>query len=221
MTMSAKIRRYLAKGTSIAEIAKRLGVSKNNVWTVIWKEKQKAKVAKPEAKPEEKRKPGRPKKEKAVEIKKDPKAEAWKKRNAWFGFDESKTIAALAYHEKLLSDGIDPKSDEYWDKVNAKFGKFEITRKELLNEINPGLDALFGLDYKQHATAPDPVNHPPHYKAGGIEVIDFIEAKDLNFRLANVVKYVSRAGKKNSDPVQDLEKAAWYLKREIDARKGA
>ena len=48
-----------------------------------------------------------------------------------------------------------------------------------------------------------------------------LEAKDLNVRLANVVKYVSRAGKKNSDPVQDLEKAAWYLKREIDARKGA
>ena len=68
---------------------------------------------------------------------------------------------------------------------------------------------------------PDMVNHPPHYKAGGIETIDFIEAKDLNYRLGNVVKYVSRAGKKSSDPVQDLEKALFYLKREIDARKGA
>jgi hypothetical protein len=35
------------------------------------------------------------------------------------------------------------------------------------------------------------------------------------------VKYVSRAGKKSSDPVQDLEKAMFYLKREIDARKSA
>ncbi len=68
---------------------------------------------------------------------------------------------------------------------------------------------------------PDLVNHPPHYKTGGIETIEFIEAKDLNYRLGNVVKYVSRAGKKDSDPVQDLEKAAWYLKREIDARKSA
>jgi hypothetical protein len=67
----------------------------------------------------------------------------------------------------------------------------------------------------------DPVNHPPHYKTGGIETIDFIEAKDLNYRLGNVVKYVSRAGRKHSDPVQDLEKAAWYLQREIDARKNA
>jgi len=68
---------------------------------------------------------------------------------------------------------------------------------------------------------PDLVNHPPHYRDGGIEVIDFIEAKDLNFRLGNAIKYISRAGKKNSDPVQDLEKAVWYLQREIDARKGA
>jgi hypothetical protein len=67
----------------------------------------------------------------------------------------------------------------------------------------------------------DLVNHPAHYKAGGIETIDFIEAKDLNYRLGNVVKYVSRAGKKDSDPIQDLEKAAWYLQREIDARKNA
>ena len=68
---------------------------------------------------------------------------------------------------------------------------------------------------------PDPVNHPPHYKSGGIETIDFIEAKDLNYRLGNVIKYVSRAGKKDSDPIQDLEKAAWYLRREIDTRKKA
>lgn len=67
----------------------------------------------------------------------------------------------------------------------------------------------------------DLVNHPPHYKAGGIETIDFIEAKDLNYRLGNVVKYVSRAGRKDSDPVQDLEKAAWYLQREIEARRNA
>lgn len=67
----------------------------------------------------------------------------------------------------------------------------------------------------------DLVNHPPHYKSGGIETIDFIEAKDLNYRLGNVVKYVSRAGRKNTDPVQDLEKAAWYLQREITARKNA
>jgi hypothetical protein len=68
----------------------------------------------------------------------------------------------------------------------------------------------------------DIVNKPPHYTGGGVETLDFIEAKDLNYRLGNVVKYVSRAGKKvDSDPVQDLEKAMFYLQREINIRKEA
>ena len=74
---------------------------------------------------------------------------------------------------------------------------------------------------KEVKQALDVVNHPPHYKAGGIETIDFIEAKDLNYRLGNVIKYVARAGKKDTDPVQDLEKALWYLQREINTRKEA
>jgi hypothetical protein len=62
----------------------------------------------------------------------------------------------------------------------------------------------------------DPVNHPAHYKVGGIETIDFIEAKGLSYNLGNVIKYVTRAGYKG-DPKQDLEKARWYLTREIEA----
>lgn len=62
----------------------------------------------------------------------------------------------------------------------------------------------------------DPVNHPAHYKIGGIETIDFIEAKDLPYHLANVIKYVSRAGRKDgADTIQDLQKANWYLVRYI------
>jgi len=62
----------------------------------------------------------------------------------------------------------------------------------------------------------DAVNHPPHYKAGGIETIDFIESKGLGFNLGNAVKYISRAGKKDpSKLVEDLQKARWYLDREI------
>ncbi len=60
----------------------------------------------------------------------------------------------------------------------------------------------------------DNVNNPFHYTSGGIETIDFIEAKELNFNLGNAVKYISRAGKKN-DAVEDLRKAIWYINREI------
>ena len=63
---------------------------------------------------------------------------------------------------------------------------------------------------------PDAVNHPPHYKVGGIETIDFIEAKKLGYNLGNVVKYLTRADHKGNRK-QDLEKAKWYLERELSA----
>lgn len=66
----------------------------------------------------------------------------------------------------------------------------------------------------------DNVNYPKHYTDGKIEVIDFIEDKKLGFNLGNSVKYISRAGKKNPDKhIEDLEKAEWYLKREISNLK--
>lgn len=61
---------------------------------------------------------------------------------------------------------------------------------------------------------PDAVNHPAHYKVGGIETIDFIEAKKLNYNLGNVVKYITRADHKGNRK-EDLLKARWYLNREI------
>lgn len=66
--------------------------------------------------------------------------------------------------------------------------------------------------------ADDMVNSPPHYTAGGIETIDFIEAKELNYHLGNVVKYITRSGHKG-DKLKDLEKAQWYLNRAIDNLK--
>lgn len=63
------------------------------------------------------------------------------------------------------------------------------------------------------------VNNPEHY--GGAkniyEAIKVIEAWDLDFHLGNTVKYISRAGKKDTDKeLQDLKKAAWYLQRRIE-----
>jgi len=66
----------------------------------------------------------------------------------------------------------------------------------------------------------DTIDHPPHY--GGAddiyETIKVIEAWGLGFSLGNAVKYISRAGKKG-DAIEDLEKAAWYLRREIEVRR--
>ena len=67
------------------------------------------------------------------------------------------------------------------------------------------------------------VNHPSHY--GGMdnpyEAIKVIDAWNLDFCLGNVVKYISRAGKKdNNSKEQDLKKALWYLEHEIESMKG-
>lgn len=63
----------------------------------------------------------------------------------------------------------------------------------------------------------DMVNHPKHYTDGNIEVIEFIEDKNLNYHRSSAIKYICRAGKKNKrTEVEDLEKAIWYLQRECD-----
>ena len=60
-----------------------------------------------------------------------------------------------------------------------------------------------------------------HYlKNSGHEVIDVIEAWDLNFSLGNAIKYIARAGKKNPEKHnEDLEKAIWYIQRAIQLNK--
>lgn len=60
----------------------------------------------------------------------------------------------------------------------------------------------------------DMVNSPPHYKGNRYESIDIIEDFSLGFNLGNAIKYILRCQRKGSKD-QDLEKAIWYLKREI------
>jgi hypothetical protein len=48
----------------------------------------------------------------------DPKAEQWAEENKWFGQDEAMTFTALAHHKKLLKEGFDPKSDDYYEEIN-------------------------------------------------------------------------------------------------------
>lgn len=102
-------------------------------------------------------------------------------------------------------------------QVKADNGRNRIT-------VSPTQVALFkklsaststALPITMEEPAADPVNHPAHYKVGGIETIDFIEAKSLNYNIGNVVKYLTRADHKGNRK-QDLEKAMWYLKREIE-----
>jgi len=63
-------------------------------------------------------------------------------------------------------------------------------------------------------TPAEQVDHPSHYNQGKIEVIDFIEDQRLDFTLGNAIKYICRAPYKGK-PLEDLEKARWYLDHRI------
>ncbi len=62
------------------------------------------------------------------------------------------------------------------------------------------------------------VDHPSHYNTGRVEVIDAIESWDLAFNDGNAVKYIARH-KYKGEPIQDIEKAIWYLERHLSNLK--
>lgn len=106
-------------------------------------------------------------------------------------------------HASTCQHGLDEKAAKtFHEMMNDRVG-MKATRLE-------GHECTFEvkLDHR------DPVNHPPHYTHGGVEVIDAIEAWGLGFHEGNVVKYVARAKHKGNE-LQDLEKAKWYLERRI------
>lgn len=142
-------------------------------------------------------------------------------------YDEGKSIKEIKEKVKCSSALIAIVLRKHKKKVKqSKIIQAVTEVKQALDKIESKPTKLFiQPQYKDAAmkllAANDLVNHPPHYKAGGIETIDFIEAKDLNYRLGNVIKYVARAGKKHTDPVEDLKKARFYLDREINIRERA
>ena len=73
--------------------------------------------------------------------------------------------------------------------------------------------------------AHEAVDHPAHYNAGKLEVIDAIEGLGMgrDFNRGNAIKYLARAGlKSKATEIEDLEKAVWYIRREIERlKKGA
>ena len=82
----------------------------------------------------------KPKEEQAAPRQPDPRAEEWAEENSWFGKDEAMTFTALAHHKKLLKEGYDPKSDEYYNEINSYMReqfphKFEETKTEKTEEV--------------------------------------------------------------------------------------
>lgn len=121
------------------------------------------------------------------------------KKKDWKTVTLSTSSKPLSQTITMMEDDLTKLTDEQLERLAHNLGKPR-TRMQATNHTVE--------------TPTDNVNHPAHYKAGGIETIDFIEAKGLNYHLGNVVKYVTRADHKGNRK-EDLLKAQWYLNREI------
>ena len=105
----------------------------------------------------------------------------------------------------------------------ADHPKYSIEENNM-KENKENNDSFKGIlhEYSKPNQKLEMVNGPLHYggKDNPYEAIKVIEAWDLGFNLGNTVKYISRAGRKDKDKhIQDLEKALFYLKREIENLK--
>ena len=119
----------------------------------------------------------------------------------------------------IVADNGDKVSFAKWRFIRAdeqiiEGAKFESTLGEI-DELEDELDTVFAEPLE---LPKELVNHPSHYNRGKYEVIDVIEDWHLGFNLGNAIKYIGRCGHKD-DPVQELEKAKWYIQREIDRIK--
>lgn len=119
--------------------------------------------------------------------------------------DAAKVLGVKYQRVYMVKKGMDKKVTELRNKGHRVH---PVTGKILMQRADP-------MPVTMQEPKTDPVNHPAHYKVGGIETIDFIEVKRLNYNMGNAVKYITRADHKGSRK-QDLEKAIWYLRRELD-----
>lgn len=131
------------------------------------------------------------------------------------GKHKGRALLFCEYHERKGNGYIlatEPDGHMWYYEIERLMTLEELCKRNPAINLNPPTDATDCVE----CSTKDAVNHPSHYTDGKIEVIDFIEDKGLNFYRGCAVKYIARAGKKKPDKeVEDLQKAVWYLNREI------
>lgn len=135
---------------------------------------------------------------------------------------ELQTVYNIRYHlkKKLAEKGQVLERAESSSKTPTPDAQSKPIKRieQLLNEWNPPkIPETPETQRVIMVVQPDPVNHPAHYTHGGIETIDFIQAKltPEEFRgylKGNILKYGSRIGHKEND-MQDAGKLAWYTNK--------
>lgn len=144
----------------------------------------------------------------------------------WIRFNSYAEHGPLNFGKVKSIDGTHVLCEPWilYDELNGNHGTWDISDMYDVNRIKPSNTAIQSALPDGHEDkvpleiVDEPVNNPTHY--GGAdnpyEAIKVIEAWDLNFCLGNVVKYISRAGKKDNE-LEDLLKAQWYLNKHIES----
>lgn len=142
--------------------------------------------------------------------------------------NKPKVVTLVGVSDKSIMEQLNPDIPVYKDSVtNVTSTRVKDLLaqmdKDLYNPIPAKKSAAIKKKLIMEFIPPsDPVNNPDHYTDGGIETIDYIEAKGLGYHLGNAVKYISRAGKKGTNQgLEDLKKAQWYLARAIEKNEYA
>ena len=135
------------------------------------------------------------------------------------GIAKSYAYVLMSKVRKALANEVSQTYEEIRQELAQGRAKIRMQSARQFNNLPEGMTAAEAeeivADVNQAIAQHDAVNHPAHYTAGGIETIDFIEAKGLGYHLGNVVKYITRADHKG-DRLENLKKAQWYLNREIE-----
>lgn len=136
-----------------------------------------------------------------------------------------KIVTLVGSSNKSIMEQLNPDIPVYKDSVtNVTSTRLkELLSKRLMQGTHRPEHPVLDKDLIEMIEKPaDAVNNPAHYTDGGIETIDYIEAKGLGYHLGNAVKYISRAGKKGTNQgLEDLRKAQWYLARAIEKNEYA
>ncbi len=104
---------------------------------------------------------------------------------------------------------------KFLDEVKSEYLKEYEVRMYFTPYMNEELPLRKATKLNNTSNDHDMVNHPNHYNQGKYEVIDVIEDWNLDFNLGNAIKYIARCNHKGNKK-QDLEKAIFYLKRELE-----
>ena len=130
--------------------------------------------------------------------------------------DEQVTQVKVTRIEQLLNEWSNAPVEIVPPKTPQQHVKDILDNWQPPKTITPVTAPILESEWK-NIVQPDPVNHPAHYTHGGIETIDFIQAKltPEEFRgylKGNILKYGSRIGHKDND-MQDAGKLAWYTNK--------